>query len=145
VGGETEITIGTSNDALATIAGLKQRVESLEEAIGKLLLERDNNTAAQETRGTRDNCCVTFTDASPDLERALAQDRGSNCCVTFKTSDSKKGPSHHILKVVIIGALFITIVLTVLIVKLADANSARAHMEEKSYHAQGPYSNQGRP
>jgi hypothetical protein len=38
VGGETEITIGTSNDALATIAGLKQRVESLEEAIGKLLV-----------------------------------------------------------------------------------------------------------
>jgi hypothetical protein len=38
VGGETEITMGTSNDALATIAGLKQRVESLEEAIGKLLV-----------------------------------------------------------------------------------------------------------
>jgi hypothetical protein len=30
--------MGTSNDALATIAGLKQRVESLEEAIGKLLV-----------------------------------------------------------------------------------------------------------
>jgi hypothetical protein len=38
VGGETEVTMGTSNDALATIAGLKQRVESLEEAIGKLLV-----------------------------------------------------------------------------------------------------------
>jgi hypothetical protein len=36
---------------------------------------------------------------------------------------------------VIIGALFITIVLTVLIVKLADANAACARMEQqKIYH-----------
>ena len=40
MGGETEITMGSSNDALATIAGLKQRVESLEEAIGKFLVHR---------------------------------------------------------------------------------------------------------
>jgi len=127
--------MGTSNDALATIAGLKQRVESLEETIGKLLLQRDNNAAALDPSGSRNNCCVTFTDASPDLERALTQDRGSNCCVTFRTSDSKKGPSQVVMKVVIIGALFITIVLTVLTVKLADANAARARMDQqKTYH-----------
>jgi len=127
--------MGTSNDALATIAGLKQRVESLEEAIGKLLLEKDNNAAAQDTLAKRDNCCVTFTDASPDLERALTQDRGSNCCVTFRTSDAKKSPSHVVMRLVIIGALFITIVLTVLTVKLADANAAHARMErQKAYH-----------
>jgi len=38
VGGETEMTMGTSNDALATIAGLKQRIEWLEESIGRLLV-----------------------------------------------------------------------------------------------------------
>lgn len=36
--GESEVTMGTSNDALATIAGLRQRVEWLEESIGKLLV-----------------------------------------------------------------------------------------------------------
>jgi hypothetical protein len=41
VGGDgmTEIG-GTSNDALATIAGLKQRIEWLEESIGKLLVRQ---------------------------------------------------------------------------------------------------------
>jgi hypothetical protein len=39
------------------------------------------------------------------------------------------------MKVVIIGALFITIVLTVLVVKMADANAARPHMEQqKTWH-----------
>ncbi len=38
VGGETEMTMGTSNDALATIASLKQRIEWLEESIGRLLV-----------------------------------------------------------------------------------------------------------
>jgi hypothetical protein len=39
------------------------------------------------------------------------------------------------MKVVVIGALFITILLTVLTVKMADANAARAHMEQqKAYH-----------
>jgi hypothetical protein len=36
--GETEMTMGTSNDALATIAGLKQRIEWLEESVGRLLV-----------------------------------------------------------------------------------------------------------
>jgi hypothetical protein len=39
------------------------------------------------------------------------------------------------MKVVIIGALFITILLTILVVKMADANAARAHMEQqKNWH-----------
>lgn len=130
--------MGTSNDALATIAGLKQRVESLEEAIGKLLLEKDNNNkVAHDIFGKRDNCCVTFTDASPDLERALTQEAGTNCCVRFRSSHDKKGPSFLVMKVVIIGALFITILLTILIVKMADANAARAHTnmdQQKNWH-----------
>lgn len=35
---ETGMGIGTSNDALATIKSLKQRVEWLEESIGRLLV-----------------------------------------------------------------------------------------------------------
>ena len=39
------------------------------------------------------------------------------------------------MKGVIVGALFITIVLTILVIKMADANAARAHMDQqKSWH-----------
>jgi hypothetical protein len=103
------MTMGTSNDALATIAGLKQRIEWLEESIGRLLvrspqfsyfpslhqtvsdqsfnvqLEKEQNAEAAKAPA-RDNCCVVFSDASPDLERAITQGSGSNCCVTFKSS-----------------------------------------------------------
>ncbi|KAE9380584.1 hypothetical protein N431DRAFT_432860 [Stipitochalara longipes BDJ] len=84
VGGETEMTMGTSNDALATIAGLKQRIEWLEESVGRLLIEKEQNS--EDKKSARDNCCVVFTDASPDMERALTQSVGSNCCVTFRSS-----------------------------------------------------------
>lgn len=46
-------------------------------------------TSATDKFNSRDNCCVTFTDASPDLERALTQGKGSNCCVTFRRNDAK--------------------------------------------------------
>ncbi|KAH8789015.1 hypothetical protein BGZ57DRAFT_727168, partial [Hyaloscypha finlandica] len=93
VGGETEMTMGTSNDALATIAGLKQRIEWLEESVGRLLIEKEQNPGGEETgfggeRKARDNCCMVFTDASPDLERALTQGRGNNCCVAFRSTKS---------------------------------------------------------
>jgi hypothetical protein len=90
---------GTSNDALATIAGLKQRVEWLEESIGRLLLAKEQQSASasqsenaneveEDGRGMkRHNCCVTFSDASPDMERAVG--RGDNCCVSFKSGGTK--------------------------------------------------------
>jgi hypothetical protein len=31
---------------------------------------------------------MVFTDASPDLERALTQGRGNNCCVAFRSTKS---------------------------------------------------------
>jgi hypothetical protein len=102
------MTMGTSNDALATIAGLKQRIEWLEESIGRLLvpplsqspiqkslytnkfdfqLEKEQNTDITKLAGrNRDNCCVTFTDASPDLERAFALGGTNNCCVSFRST-----------------------------------------------------------
>jgi len=84
------MTMGTSNDALATIAGLKQRIEWLEESIGRLLLEKEQKPAELGDH-PRDNCCMTFTDASPDLERALALSR-NNCCVHFRSTkiDAKR-------------------------------------------------------
>ncbi|KAG9232321.1 hypothetical protein BJ875DRAFT_467117 [Amylocarpus encephaloides] len=89
--GVADSTIGghnsTSNDALATIASLKQRVEWLEESIGRLLIEKEERSASSPGGGddhgpSRDNCCVSFTDATPDLERAVMRSK-HNCCVSF--------------------------------------------------------------
>ncbi|KAL2069606.1 hypothetical protein VTL71DRAFT_14285 [Oculimacula yallundae] len=118
-GGDTTAThtIGTSNDALATITGLKQRIEWLEESIGRLLMEKDSNRMnGGEGQGSvhkkeRDNCCVTFTDASPDLERALTAGKGTNCCVQFKRTNDvarNKGP---LLLVLVLFMVCLTIVL----------------------------------
>jgi len=87
------MTMATSNDALATIAGLKQRIEWLEESIGRLLLEKEQNPDGIASVGDhRGNCCMTFTDASPDLERALTLGGASNCCIHFRSTrvDAKR-------------------------------------------------------
>jgi len=102
---------GTSNDALATIAGLKQRVEWLEESIGRLLLAKEQQPAFQSEnedddsgsggRRKRHNCCVTFTDASPDMERAVG--RGDNCCVSFKSGGAKTRERQKQMRWMLVG------------------------------------------
>lgn len=117
----------TSNDALATIAGLKQRVEWLEESIGRLLIEREQNQSKpsiytsenQKDKPHRDNCCVTFTDASPDLEAALLDACGSNCCVSYRGNhargDGKREARRQKMICGLVG-LFIICVCIVLVV-----------------------------
>lgn len=142
VGGSapTEIGgIGTSNDALATIAGLRTRVEWLEESLGRLLIEKDAARLSASASGSgsgsgqdgcendsvlgkhRNNCCVAFTDASPDLERAVA--RGQNCCVTFKSSKADKqklgGPALQIVRIIF------AVLAVVLIINVTQAVAGR--------------------
>ncbi|KAH9214115.1 hypothetical protein DL95DRAFT_389807 [Leptodontidium sp. 2 PMI_412] len=137
-GGDTTNThtIGTSNDALATIAGLKQRIEWLEESIGRLLMEKDQNqirggSASGSGSGNdegesagkkeRDNCCVTFTDASPDLERALTAGKGTNCCVTFRSKSD--GPKNK--WPLLLFAILFMVCLTIILV--AEAGSKKQY------------------
>jgi len=137
-GGDTTNTntIGTSNDALATITGLKQRIEWLEESIGRLLMEKDQNASSGsnsngsdnggiEGRKERDNCCVTFTDASPDLERALTAGKGTNCCVTFRSKSDggrqkNKGP-------LLLFAILFMVCLTIILVAEAGSKKPYPH------------------
>ncbi len=58
-------------------------------------LEKDNTssdpsnpTNANLTLRRSENCCVTFTDAPADLERALTSGNSQNCCVTFRKSST---------------------------------------------------------
>jgi hypothetical protein len=100
IGTETEgglTGIGSSNDAVATIIELKRRVERLEEGVGRLLIENETLRASRTLHpltseddleaghGHRSsNCCVTISDTTPEMQRAL-MGRTSNCCVTFKS------------------------------------------------------------
>jgi len=130
-GGETEMTMGTSNDALATIAGLKQRVELLEESIGRLLLEKETSpdgTYKNDKRNGGSNCCVTFSDASPDLERALAEGRGSNCCVSFRSSriDMKREQTRN--KKIIVFCVLFTLLLFSATIVLTGRHGSHSNM-----------------
>jgi len=91
----------SSNDAVATIIELKRRVERLEEGVGRLLLENEQLRAARPLhalsseddleaghRHRRSNCCVTFSDSTPEMQRAM-MGRSNNCCVAFKGSKRK--------------------------------------------------------
>jgi hypothetical protein len=57
-----------------------------------LQLEKEQNPDAASKKHVPHNCCVTFTDASPDLESALTQGNGHNCCVSFRSTkiDAKR-------------------------------------------------------
>jgi hypothetical protein len=118
LGGEN----ATSNDALATIAGLKQRVEWLEESIGRLLLEKEerqsNDSKQEESKhGERNNCCVSFTDATPDLEQAMIK-RNNNCCVRFKREDTKR--DHKIKALATLGVIAFAVLMMVFLIKSVE-------------------------
>lgn len=76
-----------------TIQTLHQRIEWLEESIGRLLLEKEKAEAdsgvGADKDGDRNNCCISFTDASPDVERAIMRGK-SNCCVSFRRTGEKR-------------------------------------------------------
>ncbi|KAH6679086.1 hypothetical protein B0J14DRAFT_472240, partial [Halenospora varia] len=126
----------TSNDALATIAGLKQRVEWLEESIGRLLLEKERQPSSSphpscshnassssdpsfsdhdhHSRKPRDNCCMILSSSTPnpDLESALTNGR-NNCCVFYRTTEKRekalRGPIAGVLLVfmLVVGTVFL--------------------------------------
>lgn len=78
-----------------------------------------------EGRKERDNCCVTFTDASPDLERALTAGKGTNCCVTFRSKSDggrakNKGP-------LLLFAILFMVCLTIILVAEAGSKKPYPH------------------
>jgi len=75
------------SDAHLQIAALKTRVEQLEECIGQLMLDKEISSS-DGTSGPQ-NCCVTFSDPSGDIERSFARSRGHNCCVSFRKTKAQ--------------------------------------------------------
>jgi hypothetical protein len=119
-GAHTEICAAA--EALETIKTLTDRVARLEESIGRLLLEGEERESVPKREGH--NCCVTFTDASPDIERVLANGE-NNCCVSFKGSNIRRESQRQsVLAVLGVVALVCAGVVVVLLGKKTQMNSA---------------------
>jgi hypothetical protein len=63
------------------------------------------------------NCCVSFTDASPDVERALMR-AGDNCCVSFRSSrfaNARRENRRHRIFAVLGVAFIVTLGIVVIV------------------------------
>jgi hypothetical protein len=74
--------------------------------------KEDSERSAERTS----HCCVSFSDASPDLERVLARS-GNHCCVTFKSSKSvdarRQSAKYGVIAIVVIFGM--AVVATIII------------------------------
>ena len=116
-------------------------MEWLEESIGRLLLEKERNArnngngngseAGGDDGGHRSNCCVTFTDASPDLERAVGSSSG-NCCVSFKSGGEKTYERERQLRRMIVGCFcfFVAVVGITVISSMGKVRTVVVSAEE---------------
>ncbi|RFU30193.1 hypothetical protein B7463_g6122, partial [Scytalidium lignicola] len=110
----------SGSDAQFQIAALKSRVERLEECIGQLMLDKETTSSSSAPRS---NCCVTFTDASGDIERDFSRRGGSNCCVTFK-----RGPQtqwKHMKPQLILLSIGIFVILLVAVVNIGKCQQCK--------------------
>jgi hypothetical protein len=109
---------------LNTIRALQRRVEKLEESLGRLLLEKETWLQMESGGKHKSNCCVKFTDANSDMERAIAAS-ASNCCVRFKRSTHDRKEKEDVRK----GALLLAIVFMVCVMFVGIA-AVRAGKED---------------
>ncbi|RQM05950.1 hypothetical protein DH86_00002509 [Scytalidium sp. 3C] len=115
----------SASDANLQIAALKRRLEQLEECVGKLMLEKERQSS-DDSHGKNhqgSNCCVTFADASGDIERDFYRyaNGGSNCCVTFGKKDRSHGSAHK-KGPIIVGLVLFNITLLVLLIVSISKN-----------------------
>ena len=114
-------------EALASITLLKTRIERLEETIGKLLLEKENGHGEGAYNGGM--CCVTYTDASAELERGVSA-AGSNCCVTFHHSgDNRERERKGLLAWLLVAFMICTTIVLVTFASRRGKGEIKSHIE----------------
>jgi len=81
---------------------------------------------------------VRFTDASPDLERALISGRGSNCCVFYRGNnhDAKREKRRHAIVFAIVALFLVCVMMTIVL----TTDGAKDRMRESGIPGMG-----GRP
>lgn len=105
---------------------MKGRIERLEEAIGKLLLEREEGGDGAYNGG---NCCLTFTDASPALERGVSA-AGGNCCITFHHSgDSRESERKGLLAWLVVAFMICATIVLVTFASRRGRGEIKSHTE----------------
>ncbi|APA15496.1 predicted protein [Sclerotinia sclerotiorum 1980 UF-70] len=146
-GGDETVEDREGASGLMIVKGLERRMERLEESIGRLLLENEElrrlrtANAATGTRGEnqriRQNCCVTFTDASRDMEEALVMNGHNNCCVRFSSSKASSDSKHR-KRGCFVAIVFMAILITLFVVMVNGAlKEARGEREGKMRFGEG--------
>jgi hypothetical protein len=94
-------------------------------------LEKEQNPgdSLDGRKYSRDNCCVTFTDASPDLEHALTRGGGHNCCVQFKSSKIDAKREHQRQGLMFVLAVTLMVCAMVVVITTIQAGK-KGHHEE---------------
>lgn len=83
--------------------------------MGRLLIEKE--TWAQNAGGKpseRNNCCVTFSDASSAFESEIAT--GHNCCVSFR---GRRDPRSEERRRKQVGVIFVLLIIAATVVGVA--------------------------
>lgn len=81
-------------------------------------LEREKSPPYTSGKEDRTNCCVSFTDASPDIEQAFLA-RGTNCCVSFSGTASaiKRKERRFMVLMMLLVILIVCITVAVIVTK----------------------------
>jgi len=81
-----------------------------------MILEKENAVPLDGKAHERSNCCVYFTDASKDMERAIAAS-GNNCCVRFSsrgdTQQRERSRNRFVLAVLFLICVMIVSIVAV--------------------------------
>jgi hypothetical protein len=109
---------------------LQTRVERLEESLGRLLIEKEA-WAQSGDANERQNCCVTFTDASGDLERSIAA-KGHNCCVTFRGKKSERSEETKRQ----IGVIVVLLIIAMMVIGITAVTKGGCHGKECGVEAE---------
>ena len=91
------------------------------------MLERDEGRGDGEYKGG--NCCLSFTDASPELERGVSA-AGSNCCITFHHSgDSREGERKSLLAWLAVALMICATIVLVTFASRRGKGAVKTHTE----------------
>ncbi|RDW75353.1 hypothetical protein BP6252_06495 [Coleophoma cylindrospora] len=106
--------VSSGRDSSLELALLRNRMDRLEESLGRLLLEKGRQERTTGSDGGHSNCCVTFRDPHDEAYTNAS----SNCCVTFSSPhdprhDHERRAKRAVVFVIIITALVSFTIITV--------------------------------
>ncbi|KAL3421730.1 hypothetical protein PVAG01_05886 [Phlyctema vagabunda] len=127
--GSDATAVSTSSDASASLAValLRGRVDRLEEALGRLLMEKEESKVRNPGDPMDSNCCVVFSGLGSDDEDFVRSSK-SNCCVTFSNSrqSARERKEKKVFAMVVLFVVFVFLLLAAIVVLTIVNDGAKA-------------------